>query len=452
MTRNYFNQLPFVTTLLSRVRPALLTFAIVANGLFCHLVKAEDVTGVAPRATLESSHTTETLAEEALGKLEYGVHYVFTPNIKEGVIDVELQLSKPELVKSISFRHDKQRHKNFSGDGKLKRFKSSIRWEPGTGDDAAVLRYQAKVSHERNKGGFDALMTADWSIFRGDNIVPTAKVRSRKGASSVSTLSFDLPPEWTSVDIGWRKMKDWQFRIDNPERQFDRPTGWMIAGKLGSRRDFLQGTELSIAAPQGSDMQRMNALALINLVWPEVQRAFQKLPPKILIVAAGDPMWRGGLSSPNSFYVHAGRPLISENGTSTLLHELSHVITRIRGSSQSDWISEGLAEFYSIELMLRAGAMNPARHNRVLKSLARWGAKVDTLRTRSSSGATTARAVLLIHQLDIELRKESNGQYSIDDVTRQLMVERKVSNKKLRTIVETLLGRPSQVLATPLLR
>lgn len=42
---------------------------------------------------------------------------------------------------------------------------------------------------------------------------------------------------------------------------------------------------------------------------------------------------------------------ISENATSTLFHELSHVITRISAEDRSDWIAEGLAEFYSVELV-----------------------------------------------------------------------------------------------------
>lgn len=419
------------------------------------IASADATTGLAPKAQLERATDAQIVAAKAplLNEGEYGVHYLFSPRPEDDLVQVEIQLRNSKLLKSISFRHDKERHLNFRGDGKVKRYKSSVRWEPAQGDehDIVSLYFEAKVSNERGKGGFDARMNADWAIFRGDKIIPTAKVRSKKGSRSVSTLEFNLPEEWTSVDTGWKKARNWVFLIDNPERRFDRPTGWIIAGKLGIRRDFLEGSELSIGAPQGSQAQRMNALALINLVWPEVQRAFRQLPPKILIVSAGDPMWRGGLSSPNSFYVHADRPLISENGTSTLLHELAHVITRIRGGSQSDWISEGLAEYYSIELMLRAGAMNAARHDRVLRSLARWSAKVTSLRTKSSSGPITARAVLLFHELDQELRQESLGQYSIDDVTRALMKERKVSNKKLRSIVEELLGKPSKTLSTSLL-
>ena len=147
MIKMYSNQLLCPNGAPSKCVPVLVAFVVTIE-LLLNYARAADTVALAPKAILENSETAEVHTEQALGKLEYGVHYVFTPDIKEGVINVELHLSKAELVKSISFRHDKQRHSNFSGDGKLKRFKSSIRWEPGTGgDDAAVLRYQAMVSH-----------------------------------------------------------------------------------------------------------------------------------------------------------------------------------------------------------------------------------------------------------------------------------------------------------------
>ena len=39
------------------------------------------------------------------------------------------------------------------------------------------------------------------------------------------------------------------------------------------------------------------------------------------------------------------------------MHELTHAVTRIRGARNEDWIAEGLAEFYSIELPRRAGLL-----------------------------------------------------------------------------------------------
>ena len=163
-------------------------------------------------------------------------------------------------------------------------------------------------------------------------------------------------------------------------------------------------------------------------------------------------MWRGGLSSPNSFFLHADRPIVSENGTSALLHELTHVITRIRGEMNDDWIAEGLAEFYSIELMYRAGGMIDTRYQKVRDWLEHWSRDVTTQRVKNSKGPVTARAVILLQDLDREIRRLTKEKHNIDDVTRKLMKQRKVSLDDLRRIAENLVGGKLGVLDNPLLK
>jgi hypothetical protein len=57
------------------------------------------------------------------------------------------------------------------------------------------------------------------------------------------------------------------------------------------------------------------------------------LPSKLLIVGAGDPMWRG----PRSLFLHADRPLIAERHQHA---DARTLITRIRADGD-DWIAEG---------------------------------------------------------------------------------------------------------------
>lgn len=253
--------------------------------------------------------------DQKLKSKEYGLHFVFRPNPEKRLVHVEVHLNHNRHLSSVSFRHDPKRHLNFRANGKVKRYKSTVKWTPKRTKD--VLRYDVKVRHKRDDQGYDAYIGDDWAIFRGEDLVPGTRVKSRKGSYSHTSFEIDLPATWTGMDSGWPRGRGKYFRVDNPERLFDRPLGWIIAGKIGSRRDYLDATQISIAAPQGEAMQRMNALALINLVWPQVQSVFKQLPEKILVVGADDPMWRGGLSSPNSFFVHTDRPLVSENGTST---------------------------------------------------------------------------------------------------------------------------------------
>ena len=141
----------------------------------------------------------------------------------------------------------------------------------------------------------------------------------------------------------------------------------------------------------------------------------------------------------------------SENGTSTLMHELTHVITRVRGVKGDDWIAEGLAEFYSIELLHRAGLLSDTRHQRALQWMKRHGRNVKRLQAGSSSGERTARAVTLIAALDAEIRKASAGRYDIDNLTQALMGRGRISLEDLRDEADRLVGGPSATLDTPLL-
>lgn len=386
----------------------------------------------------------------AAKKVDLDYRVKFLPQTDQA--EVSLTLESADLVRSLTFDlGDKGYYSDFQGDGswQLEGAEAGI-WQPGKGK--STLRYKVRISHPRKSGSFDARMTEDWALLRGDDLVPSAHLVKDDSIELVARLQFDLPKGWKGVEAGWPRIGKNRFRIDNPARKFDRPTGWILAGKIGSRRAQLGDTDVTVAAPVGEGMRRMDILTLLTFVWPEAQAVFPRDPAKLLIVGAGDPMWRGGLSAPNSLFMHSDRPLVSENGTSSLVHELVHVFSRIRDTDKSDWISEGIAEYYAIELVRRAGGMSEDRYQAIRKKLIGWSKPVKTLRTEESSGPITARAVLLLQELDRELRKHTNNQRSLDDVTRGLMRLDKASTKDLIEISENVMGRASDVLDTPLLR
>ncbi|HBB77780.1 MAG TPA: hypothetical protein DC050_04950, partial [Pseudomonas sp.] len=111
-----------------------------------------------------------------------------------------------------------------------------------------------------------------------------------------------------------------------------------------------------------------------------------------------------------------------------------------------------LAEYYAIELVRRAGGMSEDRYQAVRERLTKWSRKVSSLRTESSTGPVTARAVLLLQELDKEIRQGSKGRHSLDDVARGLMRLDKATTRDFIDITETLLGTGSKVLDTKLLR
>lgn len=383
--------------------------------------------------------------------LDYRVR--FLPETEQA--EVSLTLADGAPVLSLAFNLGQQGvYSDFKADGQWTQDKPELgTWQPAKGK--STLTYRVRVNHERSPGRFDARMTKDWTLLRGDDLVPAVTLRQEDKTELVSRLLFDLPKGWKSVETGWPRIGKNKFRVDNPQRKFDRPTGWIVAGKVGTRRAKLGETDVAIAAPVGEGMRRMDVLTLLTFVWPQAQEVFPRDPSKLLIVGAGDPMWRGGLSAANSYYMHSDRPLVSENGTSSLVHELVHVFSRIRARDRSDWITEGIAEYYAIELMRRAGGLSEERYQKIREQLIGWSKPVKSLRTDNSSGPVTARAVLLLQELDREIRqatKDSTQPRSLDDVTRGLMRLDKATTKDFIEISENVMGGASDVLDSKLLR
>lgn len=380
-------------------------------------------------------------------RLDYRIG--FDPAAGEAIATIKMIPGTGRLQR-LRFSVDPKRHRSVEGDGRISREKDVLTWRPPKQGGTLTLRY--KVSQRRADGGYVARMTDSWAIFRADRLMPPMAALAPDRAVSDARLWFDLPPGWVIADIGYRldREQGW-FPIVNEGRRFQQPLGWLIAGDIGNRREFIDEMEVSVAAPKGGDMRRHDMLAVVNATAMDVRAAFGRLPPKLLIVGADDPFWRGGLSGPNSLFMHAERPLISENGSSTLLHEMVHVTTRITGAPNDDWIAEGLAEFYSVELLRRSGLISANRAERAFGWMKRHGKTVRRLQAKHSSGPRTARALTLFRALDEEIRSASGGDRSLDQLVQALIGKGRVSTAMLRREAENVLGRPSRVLDTPLL-
>ncbi|WP_157484829.1 hypothetical protein [Gilvimarinus polysaccharolyticus] len=389
------------------------------------------------------------LNSHASDKQSYLINYRVDLSQSDTHAFVRIELGDDSGLSEIDFNLDEHLHHNIKANGELTLKNGRALWQPPT--DNPWFSLEVSLNHKRRNGGYDSLRATDFAIFRGDDLIPPAIVRGRKGIESQATLHFTLPSDWPSVNSGWEKTAEGNFIIDNLERRFDRPTGWFIAGKLGPRRERLPTTHIAISGPAGEDIRRMDLMSFVMLNWPTLSQIVGKTPPKIILVMAGDPMWRGGLSGPNSLFVHTARPMVSENGTSTLLHELIHTLTRIRGAKGDDWIAEGLAEYYSYTVLHRAGGLTDDRLARVENWLSNWSKDIKTLRGGASSGERTARAALLFGELDAEIRSRTNGEKSLDNATRAMMQLGKVSLEQLRDIAQELTGKPSEVLASALL-
>jgi hypothetical protein len=324
---------------------------------------------------------------------------------------IRVTQSTPMLLR-VKLRIDPARHADWSADGELVPHGEFMEWR--VPKDGGSLRYTFRIDHLRNSQAYDARCAENWAIFRGSDLFPPAHVVTTGHDVAKARLRLRVPDEW-SVAVPYEKLGDGSYRVEDPSRRFDRPTAWIALGKIGVLRETISGTKVAVAGPIGQGVRRHDMLALLRWTLPSLRKAMGTLPERLLVVSASDPMWRGGLSGPQSVFLHARRPLIANDTTSPLLHELIHAVTSARASGDGDWIAEGLAEYYSLELLVRSHTISRTRHARALAEIEKRGrgARLDGVH---SSGASTARAVGVLRALDRELRSRTEGAASLDRV------------------------------------
>ena len=414
-------------TFVSYGRYALLCLSLLTGVCSCSAPASESATGATPRDRV------------------YRVEFRVTPEPQAGGAWVELHLEqRSQLLREMDLNAPADWISEVGGDGQVTRTEDRVNWLPPAG--GGTLRWFAKINHQRDSGGYDSFINEQWAVFRADDIIPAAATRTLKGADSDTTLIFDLPRDWSSATQYFGK--DGGYRISNADRRFDRPTGWVALGELGVRHDTIAGIRVKIAGPVGQSVRRMDILALLRWTLPEITRVLPRFPARLTIVSAGDPMWRGGLSAPASLFIHADRPLISENATSTLVHELVHVGLGGSAASGADWIVEGLAELYSLEALRRSGTISQRRYQIALERLEERGKEAESLCSDASRGAVTARAVTVLHDLDTEIRQHGTPSTSLDDVVRQLTDnDLEITLARLREAAGKFIGGPATTLS-----
>jgi len=367
---------------------------------------------------------------------EYSLRYELRPDPETGGVEVGMRVRQGRsLLREISFPSASLR--DVEGDGQVVVANGRINWQVPAG--GGTLRWRALLGNARASGGYDAWLGPDWGLFRAEDVIPRARSRALKGSRSRTTLAFDLPATWSAVTE--YTSLDNPIIIDRSGRRFDQPTGWIAVGKLGVRRETIAGVRVAIAGPEGQDIRRMDMLALLNWALPELVEILPDALTRLTVFSAGEPMWRGGLSAPASLFVHADRPLISENATSTLLHEVVHTALALRTRPGYDWIAEGLAEYYGLVLLRRGHAISEKRFRIALEDQVNWANSATSLCDHASTGPETALAVTLFAALDRDIRKNSEGAANLDDLLKAIVDKRRALDATdLATAYESLTG------------
>ncbi len=356
---------------------------------------------------------------EAQERVSYGLNYnaQFLPSQGLAKVSIKVVQSEP-LLRKLEFKFDAERFFHFEGTGVIQTEDATLRWEvPEKGGE---LRYSVRVDHLRESSEYDARLSHDWALLRASDLFPPGIATSRTNAHPDTRLRMRYPPNWKAL-APFPKDDDGSYRIDAEGMRFDRPAGWMLlGGKLDILSASIGGMRVRIGGPSSHGVRARDLLALLRWTVPLLEEIVGTLPERLVIVSAEDPMWRGGLSGPSSMYLHAERPLIESDGTSPALHELIHVVMRAIAGERSDWVVEGMAEYYSLQLLRRSGTISQREYDATLTRLAKKAAPLSKLGTREATFSDTARAVLVMRDLDQAIRDGSEGSKSLDDVFRVL--------------------------------
>lgn len=389
-----------------------------------------------------------TTAEEAIDAAKvYQIVYEATLNPATGQAHVTLRLDQPrQLVRSIEFFMPSDRYLNIRDASRVEIDGDRVTWRPLK--KGGTLRFDFVIDYRRSNGDQDARITDTWALLKLDHLFPRATARVVKGATSEATLKLAAPKGW-AIETPYGRGAGQILDASNPHRLFDRPLGWLIAGQLDVRRDKVGERLISVASPIDSDLKTNDVLAFVRWNMPSLIEVFPEFPQRLLIVSGSQDMWRGGLSGVNSLYLHSDRPLISGNRTSAMLHEIFHVASGLHGKAGADWIVEGLAEYYSLALLLRSGGISERRFNEAFDTLAQWTAETQCVATDRSQGQQTARAALVMRTLDTEIRAATGDKSSLDTLVQQLVhANRSVTNEDFRRAAKELIKGPVRALSS----
>ncbi len=366
------------------------------------------------------------LPATAADRRSYAVDYIVDVPANHKTLHVRWELAGAEEIRSLVLHAPPERFSKFRGSGRVEVEGDRVRWSPG--GPYAHLEYDVGVDHARgSKGRYDSYAADGWILARARDLFPRTAVdwseRNGSGAPrSRARLIFHLPAGWTSATANPSAGEN-VYSIRDSGKAIDRVRGWMALGKLTQSHQEIDGIMVRVAQAPGSKLAAEDIFAFLGDTLPRLRQIIGRGPEELLIATAPDPMWHGGLSAQSSLFLHGDRPLRTPDKTSPILHELFHVLQPFSVGQDADWIAEGLAEFYSLELQQRAGLLNARGFTRGLRDFARFGAWNVDLRKQSDNAATNNSAPLVMYALDQRIQHATAGQKRLDDVVHLLCEE-----------------------------
>lgn len=372
---------------------------------------------------LLATFSSAAASSAAAAKETFSIDYIVTISQKHvGVAWVRWELSGIEEVKSLRLRFPKARLDHVRGTGTFEPSAGGLRWVPG--GPYAHLTYRVQINHMRGqRGRYDSYAAPNWIVTRAHDLFPRIDIdchpRANGAPKSRARLIFELPTGWRSAAPLPALGPD-TYRLSEPGKVLDRPRGWFALGTFDLDRQEIAGTMVQVARLPGSPLVPKELFHFFESTLPTLKSLLLAEPETVLLISAPDPMWHGGISGEHSFFMHANRPLRTPDKTSPYLHEMFHVLQPYKPAPDADWIEEGLAEFYSLELQRRAGLIDAAAYSRALEYFARFGRWNVDLTQQRDNPATNNSAPLIMYALDQRIQRTTAGKKRLDDVVAQL--------------------------------
>jgi len=391
---------------------------------------------------------TGTARSWAASRTTFAIDYTVTISAKEPKIArVRWDLSGIDEVRSVRLGFQAERFDQFTASGKLEQKGGEVLWEPG--QPYAHLSYRVRVDNPRGRQQrYDSYAASDWVITRAKALFPRISVvydDRKPPPRSRARLRFKLPSGWrvvTAMEAAGRDI----FLPLQPGNSLDRPTGWIALGKIDVSRQEIGGTMVEVARAPGSKLKSAELFRLYEGTLPILHKLFPRPMEQLLVVSGPDPMWHGGISGADSFYIHGDRALRTPDKTSPYLHELFHVMQPYKPEADADWIEEGLAEYYSLELQRRAGLLDATAFDRGLGYLKRYGLWNVDMTKQHDNAATNNSAPFIMHAIDQRIQRATAGKRRLDDVVALLVRgDTSVNTARFERAVERVAGRKFRI-------
>ncbi len=362
------------------------------------------------------------IPRQATPRETFSIDYIVTISAKTpSVARVRWELAGIEEIGSLRLRFPADRIKGLRGSGTLQQLPDGVSWQPG--GPYAHLTYTVDLNHVRGQHArYDSYADNSWIVTRAHDVFPRIDITcdsAHPAPKSRARLIFRLPTGWRSAAALPALGHD-TYRLLEPGKILDRPRGWFALGRFTSDRQEIGGIMVQLARMPGSNLHAPELFHFLSATLPSLTKLLAAGPESLLVVSAPDPMWHGGISGEHSFYMHAGRPLRTPDKTSPYLHELFHVLQPYKPAADADWIEEGLAEFYSLELQRRAGLIDAAAYSRALGYFERFGLWDVDLTQQQDNAATNNSAPLVLYALDQRIQHATAGKKRLDDIVGEL--------------------------------